>query len=47
MKIVNQSHYRPEVPRGFQEVEVLRLSDNGPCIGYTRVYMDVGGGNGA
>jgi len=27
---VNQSHYRPEVPRGFQEVKVPRLHDNGP-----------------
>ena len=27
---VNQSHYRPEVPRGFQEVKVLILRDNGP-----------------
>jgi len=27
---VNQSHYRSEVPRGFQEVKVLRLRDNGP-----------------
>ena len=27
---VNQSHYRPEVPRGFQEVKVPRLRDNGP-----------------
>ena len=25
---VNQSHYRPEVPRGFQEVKVPRLHDN-------------------
>jgi len=25
---VNQSHYRPEVPRGFQEVKVPRLRDN-------------------
>ena len=24
------SHYRPEVPRGFQEVKVPRLRDNGP-----------------
>jgi len=29
-KMVNQSHYRPEVPRGFQEVKVPRLRDNGP-----------------
>ena len=29
-KKVIQSHYRPEVPRGFQEVKVSRLSDNGP-----------------
>ena len=29
-KKVNQSHYRPEVPRGFQEVKVPRLHDNGP-----------------
>ena len=28
-KKVNQSHYRPEVPRGFQEVKVPRLRDNG------------------
>ena len=27
---VNQSHYMPEVPRGFQEVKVPRLRDNGP-----------------
>jgi len=26
---VQQSHYRPEVLRGFQEVKVPRLSDNG------------------
>jgi len=26
----NQSHYRPEVLRGFQEVKVPRLRDNGP-----------------
>jgi len=30
---VNQSHYRPEVPRGFQEVKVPRLHDNGPVVG--------------
>jgi len=29
-KKVNQSHYRPEVPRGFQEVKVPRLRDDGP-----------------
>jgi len=27
---VKQSHYRPEVPRGFQEVKVPRLRDNVP-----------------
>ena len=27
---VNQSHYRPEVPRGFQEVQVPILRENGP-----------------
>jgi len=27
---VNQAHYRPEMPRGFQEVKVPRLGDNGP-----------------
>jgi len=27
---VNQSHYRPEVLRGFQEINVLTLHDNGP-----------------
>jgi len=27
---VKQSHYRPEVSRGFQEVKVPRLRDNGP-----------------
>ena len=27
---VNQSHYKPEVPRGFPEVKVPRLRDNGP-----------------
>ena len=26
---VKQSHYRPEVPRGFQEVTVPRFCDNG------------------
>jgi len=29
-KKVNQSLYMPEVPRGFQEVKVPRLRDNGP-----------------
>jgi len=29
-KKVNQSRYTPEVPRGFQEVKVPRLRDNGP-----------------
>jgi len=29
-KKVNQSHYRPDVPRGFQEVKVPRLRNNGP-----------------
>jgi len=29
-KKVNQSHYRPEVPRGFQEVKVPRICNNGP-----------------
>ena len=28
--VENQSCYRPEVPRGFQEVKVPRLRDNGP-----------------
>ena len=28
-KKVQQSHYRPEVPRGFQEVKVPILHDNG------------------
>ena len=28
--MVNQSHYRPEVPRGFQEVKVPRFCDSGP-----------------
>jgi len=27
---VNQSHYRPEVPKGFQEVKAPRFRDNGP-----------------
>ena len=27
---VNQSHYRLEGPRGFQEVKIPRLRDNGP-----------------
>jgi len=26
---VNQSYYRPELPREFQEVKVPRLRDNG------------------
>jgi len=30
---VNRSLYRPEVPRGFQEVKVPRLRDNGPGWG--------------
>jgi hypothetical protein len=30
IKKVNQSHYIPEVPRGFQEVKVPRLRDNDP-----------------
>jgi len=25
----NQSHYRPEVPRSFQEFKIPRLSENG------------------
>ena len=29
-KKVNQSHWRPEVPRGFQEFKVPRIRDNGP-----------------
>jgi len=29
-KKVKQSHYRPEVPRGFQEVKVPRLRNNEP-----------------
>jgi len=29
-KKVTQSHYSAEVPRGFQEVKVPRLCDNGP-----------------
>ena len=29
-KVFFQSHYRPEVPRGFQVVKVPRLRDNGP-----------------
>ena len=28
-QMVNQSHYRPEVPRGFQEVKAPRFRDNG------------------
>ena len=27
---VNQSRYRPEVPRGLQEIKVPRLRDSGP-----------------
>jgi len=27
---VNQSHYRPDIPGGFQEVKFPRLRDNGP-----------------
>ena len=27
---LHQSHYRPKVPRGLQEVKVPRLRDNGP-----------------
>jgi len=26
----SRSHYRPEVPRGFQEVKVPRLRDSSP-----------------
>jgi len=29
-EVVNQSHYRPEVPGGFQDVKVPRLRDNDP-----------------
>jgi len=32
IKKVKQSHYRPDVPRGFQEVKVPRLCDNGPGL---------------
>jgi len=28
--LINQSHYRPEVPRGFQEVKSPRLRDSSP-----------------
>jgi len=31
-KVVNQSHYRHEVPIGFKEVKVPRLRDNGPGL---------------
>ena len=31
--IINQYHYRPDVPRGFQEVKVTRLRDNGTGCG--------------
>jgi hypothetical protein len=27
--VLYQPHYRPEVPRGFQEVKVPKLRDNG------------------
>jgi len=27
---VDQSHYKPETPRGFQDVKVPTLRDNGP-----------------
>jgi len=27
--MAKQSHYRPEVPRGFQEVKAPRFHDNG------------------
>ena len=29
-KNIKQSHHRPEVPRGLQEVKVPKLRDNGP-----------------
>jgi len=29
---VNQSHYRAEVPKVFQEVKVPRLPDNGKVV---------------
>jgi len=29
IRLLSQSHYRPEVPRGFQEVKVPRFRDNG------------------
>ena len=29
IKKVNQSHYRPEAPKGFQEVDVPTFRDNG------------------
>jgi len=35
---VNQSHYRPEVRRGFQEVKVPRLRDNGSVLRTGRFY---------
>ena len=38
-KKVNQSHYRPKVPRGFQEVKVTRLrtmaQDGGKVVSLT------------
>jgi len=30
IKKLNQSHYRPKMPRGLQEVNVPRLCDSGP-----------------
>jgi len=36
---VNQSHYRPEVPRGFQEVKVPRLRDNDPRSRWNDIKM--------
>jgi hypothetical protein len=30
IKKLNQSHYRPEMPGGFQEVKVPRLRNNSP-----------------
>jgi len=37
---VKQSHYRPEVPRGFQEVKIPGLRDNGPgCWQGCQLYV--------
>ena len=37
-----QSHYRPEVPKGFQEVKVPRLRANSPGLAVRSAFLPPG-----